>query len=210
MGNDKSTRSTTLHNIVRMSPHPHLALKTYLHLANGTFFGITFFILKARNRLLLLAEMASVATFLLFWGARGPQLPFLHNRASRLSIIHCHIRRQRILRERNLTVTFLKMSLSPAYEDKSSEWEGRTVEIQDHVRFDRKRGRIETGDTPETLAKLFFPGKRSKIDTNSTDTIPGAKSGQRVVAERHGALFACGPNRIEVSTPYLFPSSCWS
>ena len=92
------------------------------------------------------------------------------------------------------------MSLSAAEDDESPTWEREVVKVRDNVRFSMKRGRLESGDTPETLAKLIFPGKRAKIDVSRTEVIRGAETGQRVVAERKGALFALGPNKAEVAT----------
>jgi len=95
------------------------------------------------------------------------------------------------------------MSISPAREDESPCWESQTVQVLDRVSFATKRGLVQTGDTPETLAATLFPRtKRVRVD-KGRGAIKGADNAERVVAKRDGALFALGPSRVEVCCPRL-------
>jgi len=90
------------------------------------------------------------------------------------------------------------MSISPAREDESPCWESQAVQVLDRVSFATKRGLVQTGDTPETLAATLFPRtKRVRVD-KGRGNIKGADNAERVVAKRDGALFALGPSRVEV------------
>lgn len=87
--------------------------------------------------------------------------------------------------------------MSPAYDDDEYEaCQEQVVDVRESVTF-RIKG-ITVGNNIQELAQAVFPGKTATFDTANTDVVPGAKSGQRIVAKRHGAVFAVGRNRIQV------------
>ena len=103
-----------------------------------------------------------------------------------------------ILAKRNLTVIFLRHEHLAGPGGRKSVL-GITDGAGARPRvLATKRGLVQTGDTPETLAATLFPrAKRVRVDKGRGD-IKGADNAERVVAKRDGALFALGPSRVEV------------
>lgn len=91
------------------------------------------------------------------------------------------------------------MSLSAAEEEE--DLQRHCVRVRDKVVIPAgKRRRIESGTTAEQAAAILFPKGGTTIDCGAGE-LTAPEKGERVVAERYGAVVAMGSRKAEVPLP---------